>query len=91
MKGVEPWSTTAIVLCRRHASRPEEYLELIQENGLEGLSEIIREMINQAMQFERENFLYTRAYERSEDRTEYANGFAKHAYGEIKDSQHQGR
>ena len=54
---------------------PEEYLELIQENGLEGLSEIIRLMVNQAMQFERENFLNARAYERSEDRTGYANGY----------------
>jgi putative transposase len=50
-------------------------LELIQENGLEGLSEMIRVMVNQAMQFERENFLNARAYERSEDRTGYANGY----------------
>lgn len=54
---------------------PEEYLELIQENGLEGLSEMIRLMVNQAMLFERENFLNARAYERSEDRTGYANGY----------------
>jgi transposase-like protein len=50
-------------------------LELIQENGLEGLSEMIRLMVNQAMLFERENFLNARAYERSEDRTGYANGY----------------
>ncbi len=54
---------------------PKEYLELVQENGLEGLSEMIRLMVNQAMQFERENFLNARAYERSEDRTGYANGY----------------
>jgi transposase-like protein len=50
-------------------------LELIQENGLEGLSETIRVMVNQAMQFERENFLNARSYERSQDRTGYANGY----------------
>jgi len=59
----------------KHCTLPEEYLELIQENGLEGLSEMIRLMVNQAMQFERENFLNARAYERSEDRTGYANGY----------------
>jgi Transposase and inactivated derivatives len=54
---------------------PKEYLELIQENGLEGLSEMVRVMVNQAMKFERENFLNARTYERSEDRTGYANGY----------------
>jgi putative transposase len=50
-------------------------LELIQENGLEGLSEMIRLMVNHAMQFEMENFFNARAYERSEDRNGYANGY----------------
>lgn len=54
---------------------PSEYLELLTENGLEGLPEMIRVMVNQAMKFERENFLNARAYERSEDRTGYANGY----------------
>lgn len=36
---------------------------------------MIRLMVNQAMQFERENFLNARAYERSEDRAGYANGY----------------
>jgi transposase-like protein len=54
---------------------PEEYLELITENGLEGLSEMVRLMVNQAMKYERENFLNARAYERSEERTGYANGY----------------
>ena len=64
-----------IVLRRRHALRPIEYMELITENGLEGLSEMIRLMVNQAMKFKRENFLNAQAYERSEDRTGYANGY----------------
>jgi len=54
---------------------PTEYLELLAENGLEGLPEMVRVMVNQAMQFERENYLNARAYERSEDRTGYANGY----------------
>lgn len=36
---------------------------------------MIRVMVNQALQFERENFLNVRAFERSEDRTGYANGY----------------
>jgi putative transposase len=54
---------------------PTEYLELLAENGLEGLPEMVRVMVNQAMQFERENYLNARAYERSEDRLGYANGY----------------
>ena len=50
-------------------------MEIIQENGLEGLSKMIRVMVNQAMQFERENFLNARSYERSQDRTGYTNGY----------------
>ena len=36
---------------------------------------MIRMLVNQAMQFERENFPNARACERSEDRTSYANGY----------------
>ena len=54
---------------------PTEYLELLAENGLEGLPEMVRVMVNQAMQFERENYLNAKAYERSEDRIGYANGY----------------
>ena len=63
------------VLCRSHASRSEEYLEQLTVQGLEGLSELIRVLVNEAMQIDRENFLNAKPYERSEARTGYANGY----------------
>jgi transposase-like protein len=54
---------------------PEEYLEQLSELGLEGLPDLIRVLINEAMQIERENYLNAKPYERTEARTGYANGY----------------
>ena len=54
---------------------PEEYLEQLTEQGLEGLPDLIRVLVNEAMQIERENFLNAKPYERSKDRRGYANGY----------------
>jgi transposase-like protein len=54
---------------------PKEYLEPLMKQGLEGLPELVREIVNQAMQIERENFLQARPYERSEQRQGHANGY----------------
>jgi len=54
---------------------PKEYLEQLSEQGLEGLPDSIRMLINQAMQIERENYLQAKLYERSDKRRGYANGF----------------
>jgi len=54
---------------------PFEYLEQLTEQGLEGLPELIRVVVNQAMQIERENYLHARPYERNEYRLGHANGF----------------
>jgi len=53
----------------------QEYLEQLAEQGLEGLPDLVRVLINQAMQIERENYLGVKPYERSEDRQGHSNGY----------------
>jgi transposase-like protein len=53
----------------------KEYLEQLAEQGLEGLPDLVRVLVNQAMQIERENYLHAKPYERSEDRQGHANGY----------------
>ncbi|MGB4595958.1 MAG: transposase [Anaerolineaceae bacterium] len=54
---------------------PKEYLEQFINQGLEGLPDLIRVMVNEAMQIERENFLGAKPYERSQERQGHANGY----------------
>jgi len=54
---------------------PTEYLEQLSEQGLEGLPDLIRVMVNEAMRIERENYLGAKPYERSEERRGHANGY----------------
>lgn len=54
---------------------PDELLEQIAEQGLDVLPELIRTIINTAMQLERQNHLNAGLYERSPDRRDYANGY----------------
>ena len=54
---------------------PGEYLEQLTEQGLEGLPELIRVVVNEAMRIERENYLQARPYERNEYRQGHANGY----------------
>lgn len=54
---------------------PSEYLELISEQGMEYLPELLRIMINAAMQREREKYLGVERYGRSPERQDYANGY----------------
>lgn len=49
--------------------------EELAEKGLDGLPEMMRILINQAMQAERSKFLQAEEYERTEDRKGHANGF----------------
>lgn len=53
----------------------EQVLELLTEQGTEGLAEALRILLNAAMLFERERFLGAAPYERTPDRRDYANGF----------------
>ena len=54
---------------------PTEYLEQIGAQGLEYLPELIRILVNTAMQAERQKHLGAGPYERSPDRQGYANGY----------------
>lgn len=55
------------------------------EKGLEAVPEMMRVLINQAMQVERSKYLQAEEYERTEDRKGHANGYALHAFGKTKD------
>jgi transposase-like protein len=54
---------------------PKEILEQIASGGLEGLPELIRVLVNEAMKLEREQYLRAAPYERTPVRKGYANGF----------------
>jgi transposase-like protein len=58
-----------------NSTLPEELVEQIAEQGLEYLPELMRIMINAAMQAERQKYLGVRPYERSEERRDQANGY----------------
>ena len=54
---------------------PDELLEQIADQGLDVLPELIRTVINTAMQIERQQFLNAGPYERSPERRGHANGY----------------
>jgi len=54
---------------------PEELLEQITQQGLDVLPDIIRTVINTAMQIERQNHLSAAPYERTAERQGHANGY----------------
>lgn len=54
---------------------PDELLEQIADQGLDILPELIRTVINTAMQIERQQFLNAEPYERSPERRGHANGY----------------
>ncbi|RIK26471.1 MAG: IS256 family transposase [Chloroflexi bacterium] len=58
-----------------HCTLPSEILEQIASDGLDALPELLRVLINSAMQAEREKHLGVGAYERSERRQGHANGY----------------
>jgi transposase-like protein len=54
---------------------PEAFLAPILEHGLDALPDLIRTVINAAMELERQQHLGAAPYERSEKRRGYANGY----------------
>ena len=58
-----------------HFTLPIELLEQVADQGLDFLPELIRIVINHAMQVERQNYLGVGPYERSNKRQGQANGF----------------
>ena len=53
---------------------PNEYLEYLTGQGLDGLADLLRTLMNEAMRIERENYLGAKPYERPAKRQGYANG-----------------
>ena len=60
---------------KRDCTLPDGFLEQVAEDGLEGLPELLRIVINAAMAAEREKYLGVRSYERSSERRGHANGY----------------
>jgi transposase-like protein len=60
---------------REDFTLPAEIMEQVQAQGLEILPELIRIVINAAMQAERSEHLQAAPYQHSEERRGYANGF----------------
>jgi transposase-like protein len=52
-----------------------EIAEIISDEGLSGLDKAVQIIINQAMLIERDRYLKAERYERTPERTSYANGF----------------
>jgi transposase-like protein len=63
------------MIYRDDCTLPKEYLEGLAEQGMEGLPDLVRILVNEAMQIERENYLGARPYERSDERNGHANGY----------------
>lgn len=60
---------------KSYCTLPEELLDQIADQGLDALPELIRTIINAAMQLERQNYLGVDPYERSPERQDHANGY----------------
>ena len=58
-----------------NSSNIQEAVTAISERGFDGMGDALRIIFNQAMLIERENYLQAGAYERNENRVDYANGF----------------
>ncbi len=56
-------------------SMPQSILQIVSEKGFDGLREIMQMLFNEAMKMERENCLHASPYQRTDLRTDHANGF----------------
>ena len=54
---------------------PNQFLEQLTAQGLEGLPDLIRILVNEAMRIERQAYLGAGPYERTPDRCGRANGY----------------
>lgn len=61
--------------CHEKYNGLEEAMELLSAQGFDGMGSAIQILFNHAMRIERERHLNAFAYERSEDRQGYANGY----------------
>ena len=61
--------------CPEQGNNFELAMKQINEQGFDGMGAAIQILINAAMKIEREQFLGASSYERSDERSGYANGF----------------
>jgi len=60
---------------RKHGNAFNDAMELLIENGFDGMADVLRILLNEAMKIEREDCLSAGPYQRTPDRKGYANGF----------------
>jgi putative transposase len=60
---------------RQHGNAFNDAMELLIENGFDGMADVLTILLNEAMKIEREGALSAGAYQRTPDRKGYANGF----------------
>lgn len=56
-------------------STEQEFLQPILEKGFDGMVEMMQNLFNLAMKIEREKYLHARAYQRTSERVDHANGY----------------
>ena len=57
------------------STRFESAMECLLENGFDGMADVMRILLNEAMKIERSQTLCARPYERTAERRGWANGF----------------
>jgi len=60
---------------QRDFTLPAELMERVSKGGMDALPELIREILNAAMQAERQQYLKAEPYQHSEEREGHANGY----------------
>lgn len=60
---------------QQHGNAFNDAMELLIENGFDGMAEVLKILLNEAMKIEREQVLSAGAYQRTPDRKGYANGY----------------
>ncbi len=63
-----------------YCTEKQTILEQLLSNGMNNLKPVIEALLNEAMKIEREQALKAKPYERSSERTGYANGFKEREY-----------
>ena len=58
-----------------HHNEYQQAVELLIENGFEGIAQSLEILLNSAMKIERDRFLKAEPYERNQNRQGYANGY----------------
>jgi putative transposase len=63
------------MIYKENCTLPQEYLEQLTTEGMEALPDLVRVLINEAMQIERAKYIHAQPYERKEERNGHSNGF----------------